>query len=146
MQSDMSLARALKSRAALPHKTDLDCHACGTKTLVWTTALLHATEIQHGPGCDDGRSFVVENRAASFRALIQKFMQESHFSVSMTVACHVHRPRRVLEMRLRSASDPTNQGVSRDPAGAIPLVFPRFKEEWSVERQRLWGVANAAAL
>ena len=72
-----------------------------TTTLVWTTALLHATEIQRGPG-----------------------------------------PRRVLEMRFRAAGDPSNQGASRDPAGAIPLVFPRWEEEWSHARQRLWGVAR----
>ena len=90
--------------------------------------------------------FVVENRASYFRALPYKNSRRDLISQFLVVVCHVHRPRRVLEMRLRSASDPTNQGVSRDPAGAIPLVFPWFKEEWSVERQRLWGVANEAAL
>ena len=75
-----------------------------TTTLIWTTALLHATEIQRGPG-----------------------------------------PRRVLEFRFRDAADPTNQGESRGLADAVPLVFPRWEQEWGAARQRLWGLRQAGA-
>ena len=85
-----------------PEEVTIPLHP--TTTLIWTTALLHATEIQRGPG-----------------------------------------PRRVLEFRFRDAADPTNQGESRGLADAVPLVFPRWEQEWGEARQRLWGLRQAGA-
>ena len=98
----MLLAFAQVKFGQHPEEVTIPLHP--TTTLIWTTALLHATEIQRGPG-----------------------------------------PRRVLEFRFRDAADPTNQGESRGLADAVPLVFPRWEQEWGEARQRLWGLRQAGA-